>query len=128
VSEGNKFDQGKVRLELLPPEALYEVSRVLMHGAGKYGDFNWAGGMKWTRLLGATLRHTFAFLRGEDKDPESGLSHLAHACCGLLFLIEYQTLHPELDDRYKRTPHATIDIDSALAHSDVTLTRASGAV
>ena len=38
---------------------------------------------------------------GEDKDPESGLSHLAHAACCIMFLLEFEKTHPELDDRYK---------------------------
>jgi len=44
-----------------------------------------------------------AFNDGEDKDPESGLSHLAHSLCCLMFLLEFEKTHPELDDRYKVT-------------------------
>ena len=35
-------------------------------------------------------RHIFAWWGGEDKDPETGFSHLAHAACCLLFLMEFQ--------------------------------------
>jgi hypothetical protein len=56
--------------------------------------------MEWTRLVGAVLRHTFAWMRGESIDPESGLSHLAHAACGLLFLLAYELNNVGTDDRY----------------------------
>ena len=41
----------------------------------------------------------FAWFRGERNDPESGLSHLAHAICNLMMLIHYETTYPEGDDR-----------------------------
>lgn len=96
-----KFDGGKVRLELLPVDALEEVGKVLTFGAIKYAAGNWAtgSGFSWMRLFGALLRHLFAWARGEDKDPESGLSHLAHAGCMLLFLLAHVLRSHGLDDR-----------------------------
>ncbi len=101
MSEGRKYDGGKPMLALLPVRSLEEVGKVLTMGASKYDPWNWAGGMAWSRLISACLRHLFAFMRGEDKDPESGLSHLAHAICCLLFLLEYTFSKQEFDDRYK---------------------------
>lgn len=98
---GVKHDSSKVRLELLSMIALIEIGKVATFGAAKYDDNNWRKGFKWSRLLGAALRHLFAFIGGEDKDPESGLSHLAHAGCCILFLLEHEVTHKELDDRYK---------------------------
>ena len=95
-----KLDQGKIPLELLPFESLAEVGKVLAFGAEKYGRYNWRSGMEWTRLVGAVLRHLFTWTRGESKDPESGLSHLAHAACGLLFLLAYELNNVGADDRY----------------------------
>jgi hypothetical protein len=43
----------------------------------------------------------FAWWRGEDTDPETGLSHLAHAGCCLMFLMEYQRNSWGTDDRLK---------------------------
>lgn len=54
------------------------------------------------RPLAAALRHVFAFIGGEDKDPETSLSHLAHASCCLMFLLEFEDTKKELDDRYKQ--------------------------
>jgi hypothetical protein len=101
MSSGVKFDHGKPRMSLLSREALTQIAQVLSFGATKYDAHNWRGGMKWSRLLDAALRHLHAFIDGEDTDPETGLSHLAHASCCLMFLLEYQKNHQELDDRFK---------------------------
>lgn len=95
-----KFDGSKPRMELLPAVAIEEIAKVLTFGAVKYDSWNWAKGFKWSRLLGAALRHLFAFMRGEDKDPESGLSHLAHAGCCIVFLLWHEKFKKELDDRF----------------------------
>lgn len=94
-----KLDQGKPRTDLLPADALLEVSEVLAFGAEKYGDRNWETGFTYGRLTGAILRHTFAFMSGEDKDPESGKSHLAHATCACLMLLALIKRGKGKDDR-----------------------------
>lgn len=99
--KGIKHDSGKPRMELIPAEGIEQIAQVFAFGAGKYGDYNWAGGLKVSRLLGAVLRHIFAFLRGETNDPESGLSHLAHAGCGILMALTMMSRRPDMDDRYK---------------------------
>ena len=98
---GIKHDQDKVRVELLSPIAMNEIAKVLTFGAKKYADNNWRKGIKWSRVLGASLRHLLAYMGGENKDPESGLSHLSHLGCCVMFLLEYEVTHTELDDRYK---------------------------
>lgn len=94
-----KADAGKPRWELLPSDATEEMLKVLDFGAQKYGEWNWTGGMKWSRLFSATLRHMWAFQRGQDNDPESGLSHLAHAACNVLFMLSYAMWKRGQDDR-----------------------------
>jgi len=98
---GIKHDKGKPRMELIPREGLIQLSRVLEFGANKYDDHNWRKGMAWSKLIGATLRHLHAFNDGIDTDDESGISHIAHAVCNLMFLLEYIKVYPQLDDRYK---------------------------
>ena len=98
-----KFDQNKSPLELLPPDALFAIADVLAFGAKKYATHNWAKGFAWSRLSGAALRHLFAWSRGEKADPESGLSHLAHAGCCLLFLLDHEILKLGVDDRRQYT-------------------------
>ena len=88
-------------LQLIPIVPLIEVGKVLTYGVQKYEANNWRKGLKWSFWLGAALRHIFKWGLGEDIDPETGYHHLAHAVVSLLFLIEYKTTHPELDDRFK---------------------------
>ena len=96
-----KFDGGKLPLHLLSTEAINQTAAVLAFGAEKYAEHNWRKGFVWSRPLSAAMRHITAFNAGEDKDPESGLSHLAHAACCIMFLLEFEKTHQELDDRYK---------------------------
>ena len=96
-----KYDDNKIPVELLPTQALEEVAKVLAFGKKKYAAWNWAKGFKWTRLIGAAIRHIYAYQRGEDKDPESGLSHIAHAACCILFLLQHELSNLGEDDRYK---------------------------
>lgn len=105
VPQGLKYDTGKIPLELLPVTALEEIAKALDFGKGKYGAWNWTGGIAWMRVIGALMRHVLAFKRGEDKDPESGLSHLAHAGCCILFLLTYEKTRKSFDDRYKEVTH-----------------------
>ena len=85
-----KDDNAKTRYDLLPPELIEETAKVLTFGAQKYSAHNWAQGASWSRYFSATMRHMWAWWRGEDNDPETGFSHLAHAACCLSFLIAYQ--------------------------------------
>lgn len=101
---GLKYDQEKPDMSLLSNIALIKVAQVMSFGKRKYSANNWRGGIAWTRCLAACLRHVFAYLGGEDKDPETGLSHLAHAVCCLMFILEFEDTHKDLDDRYKGTP------------------------
>lgn len=96
-----KFDQNKLPLHLLSTEAMNQTAAVLQFGAKKYAEHNWRKGFAWSRPLAAAMRHITAFNNGEDKDPESGLSHLAHAACCIMFLLEFEKTHKHLDDRYK---------------------------
>lgn len=101
---GVKHDQGKTRYELLPPEYLEATAQVLTFGAAKYGEYNWAKGMKWSRVFGAAMRHLWAWWAGEKIDRESGLSHLWHAACCLAFLIAYEQRNTGDDDRENSQP------------------------
>lgn len=97
-----KADGAKARVELLPARPLFAIAEVLGFGAEKYADHNWRRGFKWSRMGGAALRHLLAWLDGEDLDPETGKSHLAHLGCDTLFLLEYEITGSGIDDRYKK--------------------------
>jgi hypothetical protein len=99
--EGKKFDDNKVRMDLLPPEMEAAVAAVLSFGANKYGDRNWEQGMRWGRPYAAMRRHMNAWWAGEENDPETGMPHTWHAACCVAFLIAYQSRGIGIDDRNK---------------------------
>lgn len=87
---GVKHDEGKLPWHLLPFDALRAIAKVLQFGAGKYAPRNWELGMDWDRPFAATLRHLTAWWERDEKDQETGFSHLWHASCCLLFLTAYE--------------------------------------
>ena len=98
-TEGVKFDTGKLRMDLLPPDALEALGRILTDGAAKYGAHNWSKGMAWSRPYAALLRHLLAWWGGQDTDPESGHPHLWHVLTNAVFLTSYQIRKIGEDDR-----------------------------
>jgi hypothetical protein len=96
---GVKFDNGKARYDLLPPEGAEGVAKVLAFGAQKYAARNWEQGMDWSRPFSACMRHLWAWWRGEKNDPDSGLPHLFHAATNIFFLIAYEARGRGTDDR-----------------------------
>ena len=88
-NKGLKFDTGKLRYDLVPPEALREIVKILTFGAAKYGAHNWKGVGK-ERYAAALMRHFEAWRMGEKKDEESGNHHLAHASCCLFFIMQME--------------------------------------
>jgi dATP/dGTP diphosphohydrolase len=97
--QGVKFDNGKTRLDLVPPEGVLAVADILAVGAKKYAARNWEQGMEWSRPYAAAQRHLYAWWGGEDRDPDTNKSHLWHACCNLFFLIAYEARGKGTDDR-----------------------------
>lgn len=97
--EGVKYDQDKLKWHLLPGDALNEVVKVFQFGADKYGERNWEKGMGWSRLFSAIMRHMWAWWRRNPHDEETGLSHLAHAACCVLFLLAYEIRGDKNDNR-----------------------------
>lgn len=101
---GMKFDgagddpsTAKPLWHLIPLEPIEDIVRVMMFGAKKYTQDNWKLVRPRIRYYDALMRHMKAWLEGEKNDPESGLPHLAHAGCCLLFLT-WGDKHHETDD------------------------------
>ena len=88
---GMKHDQEKPMYNLLPPNAIDDMAKVMTFGANKYAPNSWQrveNGLE--RYRAALLRHTFAMQRGELIDPESGLPHSAHVMCCAAFINELE--------------------------------------
>lgn len=106
MSGGIKHDQGKLPLDLyvwLPPRPTLAVCRVFEWAGtgGKYEPLNYKKGLSRRRLLRSALRHLFSYLVGQDKDPQSGESHLAHVACCVLMCMENIEDGLGEDDRFK---------------------------
>lgn len=95
---GMKQDKGKPMVSLIDPDWLLEVSKVLTFGMEKYAKDNWKHvDNPHDRYLSAAYRHLIAYQQGWTRDDESGLSHLAHASCCLMFLyfLEVEGIEPK---------------------------------
>jgi len=96
---GVKYDGDKPRLDLIAPEMINGMGHVLRFGADKYADRNWEAGMRWGRCFGALMRHLWLWWSGKRDDLETGMPHLWHAACCLMFLIAYEERNVGDDDR-----------------------------
>lgn len=103
ISKAKTYDEGKPPLAHLPWDGLRAVSNVQEYGHQKYGDFyNYKKGMEESRNISCAIRHLAAYMAGETLDPESKQSHLAHAACRILFILQNQHDGTAIDDRYKK--------------------------
>lgn len=108
---GRKDDGGKDMHELIPPIAMRALAKVLTFGATKagkdgkgYGAHNWAKGLSWSRVYGALQRHLTSWAEGDDLDTGeggSGMPHLWHALCELVFLVANEEYKLGTDDRHE---------------------------
>ena len=98
-----RYNQGKLQWSLVDFDSLEGLVRVLEYGAQKYSKDNWKKGMPVTQVTESLMRHLFAFLRGEDVDPESGCRHISHVMCNTMFLEYILREKPHYDDRTTTT-------------------------
>lgn len=95
-AQGVKYDGGKPQPRLIPARPLMLIADVLTYGAKKYAPDNWIRvPQARERYTDALLRHVYAWLGGERVDEESGLHHLAHAGCCILFLLHFEIMGEE---------------------------------
>ena len=78
ASTAKKFDKGKPRYDLIPPEFMHAIACMYGMGALKYTERNWekGSGLGFMRMFAAMMRHGWAFIRGERYDTEDGQHHL----------------------------------------------------
>jgi len=93
----------KCPLHLIPVAAMEETAYVHQLGSNKYGAMNWrATGVSANTYIAAILRHLNAYREGEDLDPESGRSHIAHIAANANILLDAAACDTLVDDRYKK--------------------------
>ena len=104
---GRKDTAGKDPWDLLPMGPIQAIVQVLAYGAKKYSVFGEAGELirsgigNWKHVeqprekyYAATMRHLVSWRAGEIIDPETGLLHLAHAGCNVVFLLWFDLNRP----------------------------------
>lgn len=96
-----RFNEEKPEWSLVDFDALVPMVKVLEYGREKYAAHNWKKGLPYTQTAESLLRHTYAFLNGEDIDPESGLPHVGHMMCNTMFMSYYWQYVNSMDDRYE---------------------------
>jgi len=101
--DGNPKDvagRNRPPMHLIPPSAMIEESRAAALGADKYGAYNWREQpVKASVYYSAAMRHLLAWWSGEDFDPESGASPLAHVRNCMAILLDAEEMGCLLDDR-----------------------------
>lgn len=110
---GVKFDAGKPRYDLIPPEALHALAVLYGKGAKKYGDRNWERGMSWGRIFRALIGHAFSFWMGEDFDQDDGQHHLIAVAWNAFSLYCYQIRKVGEDDRSVRKGQASEETEGS---------------
>ena len=85
--------EGKGRMDLLPWNAIMEVSKHCEAGARKYGEHNVDRGIPVHSLMDSGLRHAAKHLTGQ-KDER----HLVAACWNLLWALEMELTRPDMVD------------------------------
>lgn len=105
---GTKHDEGKPRYDLFPPECLLEIVKVYTGGANKYADWNWAKGIRYSRVYRAAMSHLQAFWMGKTiNESDFGLHHLAHAAWNCVALLYYE-LHYKFYQKFDDRPHVRL--------------------
>ena len=90
----------KAPLRLVPWVSIIQLARVMKLGADKYGEVNWREKKpRLTVYFEAALRHLLAYADGQNTDPESGESHLAHVMANMAILLDAESCNCLLDDR-----------------------------
>lgn len=117
---GSRFNTGKLRYSLVSVHALKELVKVLEFGAKKYDSWNWSKGLSWTECYDSLDRHMKAWLGGEDKDPETGLSHVAHAMCNAMFLVHFIITGAGRDDRPAAQKNINTKQEGAVGSKSIT--------
>lgn len=84
----------------VPFTALYHASMAHLHGALKYGHFNWREKpVSASTYVDAAIRHINEWREGNETASDSGVHHLGHAVACLNILMDAQICGTLIDDR-----------------------------
>lgn len=113
--QGLRFNDGKLRYDLLEPYAIEQLVKIFTMGSKKYQPNNWLKGLPWMDVIASLERHLAEFKKGDDFDKESQLLHMAHVAWNALAIVSYYKHRPEFDNRLKLPKRKIgLDIDNVL--------------
>jgi len=101
----------KPAIQYVPVALIKECSDALEEGRIKYGTAKWRETKTESMTyLGGALRHIYAYIEGEDIDPDSitGKSHLAGAIASLAILVDCIAMGTVVDNRPPKGPGAKL--------------------
>lgn len=87
--------EGKGRNDLLPLNAIMELSKHCEEGALKYGEHNIDKGVPFHSLCDSAMRHLMKYMLGWDDE-----NHLRAAAWNIMWLLDESVTKPELNDLY----------------------------
>jgi hypothetical protein len=88
-----KQDQGKVRIDLVEPNFIVTVAKIMTYGVEEqdYEEGSWKKVPNpINRYYAALMRHILAWRGGETHDPQSRFHHLAHAAANVMILLFFE--------------------------------------
>jgi len=96
-----KETSGKLRFDLIPPEAMVEIAKVYTDGAEKYSARNWEKGLSMDECIGALERHFSRFKLGQDVNPNTGSHEAAHMAFWCMAIISQYHRGISIEDSRK---------------------------
>lgn len=115
--QGLRFNEGKLRYDLLEPYAVEQLVKIFTRGAQKYAPNNWLKGLPWMDVVASLERHLAEFKKGVDFDEETKLLHMAHVAWNAMAIVSYYKHRPEFDNRmlpFLKRPKIGLDIDDVI--------------
>jgi len=93
----------------IPLTVMWEVGVAMLEGARKYGRHNYrVAGVRGSVYVDAAIGHVSSWWEGEDRDPDTGLSHITKAIASLVVLRDAMIQDKFIDDRPPKTDVAKI--------------------
>lgn len=103
--EGLRYNAGKPRYDLIPPEALdalaayYGLLGGPPEGPPKYPERNWERGMAMCKCFASLMRHAWKWMRGQDIDSETKTHHMIAVAWNAFAIYTYYFRSTGTDDR-----------------------------
>lgn len=100
--KGLRYNTGKRRYDLIPPEWEAALADILTKGAEKYAARNWEQGLSYADTVGCLRRHLAKWQAGEQFDEgETGCHHMGMVAWNALVLMTFDLRGIGTDDMPK---------------------------